>query len=217
MDPHRRPHQRKQPQQQRSQAMVRRILDGGARVLERHGYAGASTNKIAAEAGVSPGSLYYYFPDKDAVVRLVLERFLVELTTMLNRPLGALRHDSRSMFEDYANAAIDVLEQNRRLLDVLVNEVPRLGPAHSREVLDQKLLDRLRLAFTMIGSPFDGDEFEARCWAAAQLCLTLPVRYVLAGPSFSRGRFVATLGDLLGALAGVGDLSPNEGVPLGTM
>jgi AcrR family transcriptional regulator len=46
---------------------VRRILDAAAEILEERGYEGVSTNRIAAAAEISPGSLYQYFPNKDAI------------------------------------------------------------------------------------------------------------------------------------------------------
>jgi AcrR family transcriptional regulator len=48
--------------------LVDTILEATARVLKTEGYAGASTNRIAKVAGVSVGSLYQYFPNKDALV-----------------------------------------------------------------------------------------------------------------------------------------------------
>ncbi|MFD7939447.1 TetR/AcrR family transcriptional regulator, partial [Streptomyces sp. NPDC059755] len=55
--------------------MVERILDAGRQVLAEYGYEGASTSRIATTAGISPGSLYQYFPHKDAIVSAVLERY----------------------------------------------------------------------------------------------------------------------------------------------
>lgn len=63
---------RKSPRQERSRLTVERILDAAARIFHEQGYAGATTNEIADEARVSVGSLYQYFPNKDAI--------LVELT-----------------------------------------------------------------------------------------------------------------------------------------
>lgn len=58
---------RKQPVQKRSVATVAAILEGAAQVLERHGTDGFTTNAIAKRAGVSIGTLYQYYPDKNAV------------------------------------------------------------------------------------------------------------------------------------------------------
>jgi len=59
---------RKKPRQERSVATVEVILDATARVLCSTGYDRASTNRIAMSAGVSVGSLYQYFPSKEALV-----------------------------------------------------------------------------------------------------------------------------------------------------
>lgn len=50
------------------------ILQATAQVLAEHGYAKASTNRIARRAGVSVGSLYQYFPNKDALFQALIER-----------------------------------------------------------------------------------------------------------------------------------------------
>ena len=65
---------RKSASQKRSQATVETLLDATARVLTREGYDRASTNRIAAKAGVSVGSLYQYFPNKEALVAALVAR-----------------------------------------------------------------------------------------------------------------------------------------------
>jgi AcrR family transcriptional regulator len=71
---------RKSPSQERSRRTVDRILDAAARIFHECGYSGATTNDIADEAGVSVGSLYQYFPNKDALL-VALTRRHIELTT----------------------------------------------------------------------------------------------------------------------------------------
>jgi AcrR family transcriptional regulator len=65
---------RKSPRQTRSKALVDAILTAGARVLVERGYARASTNRIADVAGVSVGSLYQYFPSKEALVAAIMKK-----------------------------------------------------------------------------------------------------------------------------------------------
>jgi AcrR family transcriptional regulator len=59
------------------------ILEGAAEVFAELGYAGATTNKIAARAGVSVGSLYQYFPNKDALVAALLEDHRADVRDVL--------------------------------------------------------------------------------------------------------------------------------------
>ncbi len=67
---------RKTPVQQRSRRTVDEILGAAARILVEDGYSAMTTNDVAAAAGVSIGSLYQYFPNKDALLRALVERHL---------------------------------------------------------------------------------------------------------------------------------------------
>src|SRR5690606_15486071 len=70
---------RKAAIQQRSRATVDALVEATARILVREGFDKASTNRIAEVAGVSVGSLYQYFPGKEALVAAVIERHQQEI------------------------------------------------------------------------------------------------------------------------------------------
>jgi len=70
---------RKTPAQKRSAATVAAILEAAARILETRGLDAYSTNAVANRAGVSIGSLYQYFPSKDAITRALISRGAEEL------------------------------------------------------------------------------------------------------------------------------------------
>tara|TARA_B100000315_G_scaffold260516_1_gene322528 strand:+ start:2434 stop:3123 length:690 start_codon:yes stop_codon:yes gene_type:complete len=65
---------KKQPRQARSKATVEAILEAATRILVSSGYSAATTNAIAQQAGVSIGSLYEYFPGKEAIFSEVRRR-----------------------------------------------------------------------------------------------------------------------------------------------
>lgn len=65
---------RRSPRQARSLATREALLDAAAQILSRHGLAGFTTNAVAARAGASIGSLYQYFPNKDALMVALIER-----------------------------------------------------------------------------------------------------------------------------------------------
>ena len=65
---------RKRPIQSRSRATYDAILDAAAQVLAEEGYPASTTNKIAERAGASIGSLYEYFPSKEAIFAALIER-----------------------------------------------------------------------------------------------------------------------------------------------
>jgi AcrR family transcriptional regulator len=123
---------RKSPSQKRSTETVEAVLEAAARILERTGLAGYNTNAIAARAGVSIGSLYQYFPGKDAVTVALIER---ETATLLAEITGtALADDDEAGIHQLIQAA--VAHQMRRpvlarLLDFEERRLP-VDDRHSR-------------------------------------------------------------------------------------
>jgi AcrR family transcriptional regulator len=73
---------RRTPQQTRSQQRVDLILDVAADLFAREGYDPVTTNAIAAQAGISIGSLYRYFPDKDTILRALVHRYNEQLRAL---------------------------------------------------------------------------------------------------------------------------------------
>ncbi len=88
-----RPRLRKTAKQARSAETVRIIVEAAARILEKHGHDGFSTNAVAACAGVSIGSLYQYFPGKEALIGALIVRetayLLEDAEVAKTRPTGA--------------------------------------------------------------------------------------------------------------------------------
>jgi AcrR family transcriptional regulator len=78
---------RKAPRQSRSQATVTAILDATARILLERGFAAASTNAVAELAGVSVGSLYQYFPNKEALIAALHARHGEQMMQVIQRAL----------------------------------------------------------------------------------------------------------------------------------
>jgi AcrR family transcriptional regulator len=81
---------RRTPRQLRSRDTFDVLLEAAAQVFQREGYA-ATTNRIADRAGVSIGSLYQYFPNKNAILHALAERHLVDATETLTGLFAALR------------------------------------------------------------------------------------------------------------------------------
>jgi AcrR family transcriptional regulator len=129
---------RKQPGQQRAVETRQRLLEAAARVFSQYGYAAGTTNRIAEAAGHSIGSLYQYFPNKDAI--------LVELATTHAR-------DGIAAIERHLNGAPlpDSLEDKLRLFVRAAIDNHRDDPALHRVLFEQAprppaLLDYLHAA-----------------------------------------------------------------------
>jgi AcrR family transcriptional regulator len=117
---------RKQPRQVRSAQMRRDILDAATRVFSEHGYAAGTTNRIAAAADVSIGSLYQYFPNKDAILAALTDAHVDAGTTLLAERLrDGLPESLADTVRLFVRAAIDNHREDPALHRVLFEEAPR--------------------------------------------------------------------------------------------
>jgi AcrR family transcriptional regulator len=117
---------RKTPAQSRAAATVHAILEGAANILERQGFDGYTTNEIAARAGVSIGSLYQYFPNKDAVTIALIER---EMVGMIDEVVAALAlTPPRKALQETIRAAVRNQVRRPQLARLLDFEEFRLAP-----------------------------------------------------------------------------------------
>jgi AcrR family transcriptional regulator len=116
---------RKKPTQGRSARTVDSILEGAARILEEHGFEGYTTNDIAARAGVSIGSLYQYFPSRDAVTIALIERESTILATEVSEALAA--KDWRDALRGMIEVAVRHQLQRPKLAKLLDFEESRLA------------------------------------------------------------------------------------------
>jgi AcrR family transcriptional regulator len=85
--------------QERSRQTLARLLKAAAEVLNKEGLEGATIPRIAARAGVTPGTIYRRFPDKDALLREVCLRLLEENYSQSKKLLTAERWKTMSLAE----------------------------------------------------------------------------------------------------------------------
>ncbi len=87
---------RKSPQQDRAVKTIGALLDAAAQILQRDGEQGFTTNKVAERAGFSIGTLYQYFPNKEAIIAGLAgrERRIVE--AQLHAVLAAAKPGSQA-------------------------------------------------------------------------------------------------------------------------
>lgn len=126
---------RKLPRQTRSRATVDALLEAATQVLVEHGYEKTTTARVAERAGVSVGSLYQYFPNKEALVAALIERHASELVRVAEAAFARLEDAS---LEDGLKAIIRVGVDTHRispeLHKILTEQVPRVG--RIAEVMD---------------------------------------------------------------------------------
>ncbi|MCC6849220.1 MAG: TetR/AcrR family transcriptional regulator [Deltaproteobacteria bacterium] len=118
---------RKRPRQARSQRTVDAIVKAAAQVFSRRGYAGTTTNHIAERAGVSIGSLYEYFPSKDALLAAIMEAHIAEAEAVLTRAAAEVAGRARDLggtIRHLVRAMIALHARDRELHRVLFEEAP---------------------------------------------------------------------------------------------
>lgn len=135
---------RKSPRQERSKAMVDALLDATTRILLKDGWDSLSTNRVAALAGVSVGSLYQYFPSKEALLHEVLERWgtrvLEDMQQLAVDLAGASLKDGIPIL---VKVALDLSRVDVKLHKALLEQVPQVGALAAVEQLNRRLADLL--------------------------------------------------------------------------
>jgi AcrR family transcriptional regulator len=136
---------RKFPAQRRSQLTVAALLKATAHILVKEGYESASTNKIADAAGVSIGSLYQYFPSKEALVAAVVDRHMQEMMQLLRSALERVKQQSVEVAaRELVRVMIDAHRVDPRLHRALVEQVPRVGRLENIRALDREAYALIR-------------------------------------------------------------------------
>lgn len=109
---------RKKAQQFRSKETVRAIVQAASKILVEEGVKGFNTNNIAKRAGVSIGSLYQYFPNKDSISSLLFEEFFADQIAI------SVKHiELATSWDTLEEKIYDAIKEiyNYRLSDKIIN------------------------------------------------------------------------------------------------
>lgn len=133
------------PHQQRAIATVHAILDAGIRVLERDGMAGFNTNRVAETAGVSPGSLYQYFSNKEMIVSGIVERGVLGTEQQMREvSMAAADIPPHVLLRQLCTAILVQLEPYRALLAEILSATPVLSGTGIAAILETRFSDLFR-------------------------------------------------------------------------
>jgi len=182
---------RREPKQQRSRQTVEAVLEAVQRVLKRHGAEAVTTNRIAEAAGVSIGSLYQYFPSKEALVAALADRHIGEMKAILREqvprllalPLGqAIEQVVRLMVEAHA--------VDPKLHKVLVEQVPRVGKLHEVEGLEREMIELTRAYLESKRTELDVEDVELSAYIVVGMIEALTHAAVLTRPELLGDAFI---------------------------
>lgn len=147
---------RKFPRQERSRRTVDRILEAAAQVFHDAGYTSATTNDIALEAGISVGSLYQYFPNKDAILVALTRRHIDSATAGLINLVSALSPEDG--IRETFRTVVDFLVEQHALdeLHLLVmHQAPRTHEINL--ALDEARMRLVEMTSRFLASQFPDD------------------------------------------------------------
>ena len=137
---------RKSASQKRSKLTVNALLEATARILVREGFDKASTNRIAEVAGVSVGSLYQYFPSKEALVAALIDRHNRKVMQVVQGELAeAVNLPMEHAVRKLVAVAVKAHRIDPRLHRVLSEQIPRVGRLEKVETFNRENSSPLRL------------------------------------------------------------------------
>lgn len=119
---------KKVPRQARARATVDAVVEAAARILATQGHAALTVERLVTVSGVSVGSIYEYFPDKQTIVAEVVRRLLAEISSELAEgAAAAARSTPEVALRAWVRVMFDVVKKRRGLVRVLSHEVSFLG------------------------------------------------------------------------------------------
>jgi AcrR family transcriptional regulator len=190
------------PVQERSIAMVESLLEAAARVFVREGYAKATTNRIAAAAGVSVGSLYQYFPNKDAIAVELLRRYRDGLVKLI---AGRLERADRETFPAIVRELLgDLLRAegiSPALHRVLIEQVLRTSARREMLGFEERL--EAVVANALRASEVEGVDFDMVAFVLVRAVLAVVQSAVVDRPHMDRSALADELTRLVVGYVGL--------------
>jgi len=136
---------RRVPRQERSKATTDAIIEAAARVFAVVGVEKSTTNQIAEVAGVSVGSLYQYFPNKQSLIEALYDRESERLHEVFLEMIADLgTRDVPRLIRAFVSETLKVFENNASLYRVLFEEVPRTAGLELNHRIDDRAIAALQ-------------------------------------------------------------------------
>jgi AcrR family transcriptional regulator len=160
---------RKNASQERSRATVDALVEATARILVREGFDKVSTNRIAEVAGVSVGSLYQYFPGKEALVAAVIDRHNREIMQTVRGGLtDAMSQPVEQAVRKIVAVAVKAHRVDPKLHRVVAEQIPRVGKLEKVETFNRENFALFRTYLESHRSEIRVDDLEL----ASFVCVT---------------------------------------------
>ena len=195
---------RRSPVQRRARETVDAILEGAAQVFAERGFASGTTNHIAVRAGVSIGSLYEYFPNKEAILVALVERHL-ETGSRLAREAIEAPGPLELRLRRFVEAMVGLHAVEPELHRVLFEEAPHPPESHACVLRMEESLAHALEAVLQAQPPPGPSDADTAAHFVVQTTEALAHRFVLHGlHDLPQDRFVDEVVRLLTRYLGLG-------------
>jgi AcrR family transcriptional regulator len=176
---------RKRPQQARSRATVSAVLEATTRILDRQGSDAATTTRIAEVAGISIGTLYQYFSDRDEILDALQDREFERAMALVQGVLGKAGADG--IAEDVAREVIRGLlalyAEAPGLHRVLALEGLRVTAPHRVQAFDMRVIAVIRHFLTVSKHPTRRLNADAAAFVIFQSVRASMLAWLLESPA----------------------------------
>lgn len=154
---------RKIPRQRRSKEMVEALIEATARVLKEDGYSAATTNRIAAVAGVSVGSLYQYFPNRESLIYALASQHAEEMLSLLAGVIEVADAPIPIAIRAFVRAMIEAHAGDPAVHQALLEQTLSVGLEHFLHFQNQAV-DRVAMWMVMRQSELDVGDVRQAAW-----------------------------------------------------
>jgi AcrR family transcriptional regulator len=166
--------------------MFETILEGATRVFAAHGYARSTTNRIAEAAGVSVGSVYQYFPDKDAMLTELMRRYRDGLVARIGQRVAEMNVVT---FEAVVHALLSAVlhddQINPALRRVLIERVLRTDARREISGFEERLEELIVEALRGAKDYVTVEEFELSAFILVRVVLAVSHAAVVDRPWYN--------------------------------
>jgi AcrR family transcriptional regulator len=136
---------RKQPLQERSRLTVNTILQASTQILNQIGLEDLSTNKIAQKAGISIGSLYQYFPNKESIIAALLEQYVEKQFFIIREEMGKQKgKDLESTIRSIVHAYLAGKKSTTKFNKFFAQMLFKIDGIKQIQLIDDRVADFLK-------------------------------------------------------------------------
>jgi AcrR family transcriptional regulator len=180
---HSRKSARKPPLQSRSKATVDVILEAAIRILEMEGSPAMTTSRVAEVAGVSVGTLYQYFGNRDAILDALQDRELERAGNLLQSLLTANVQSDRELARRVVEGLMKLYQAAPALHRVLAVEGLRVSPKERVQAFDLRLVTMIRGFLSLSKGPLRRTNLDAAAFVIFQSVRASMLAYLLERPA----------------------------------